>query len=316
MARLYQVVEKIAAQEMAVLITGETGTGKELLARAIHGRSLRARGPFMAVHCASLLGEIFESELFGAMAGAYTGAVEDRPGLLETLAGGTLLLDEVRQLSPEAQAKLLQVIDSGAFRRLGSAEPRVADVRFLASTSADLKAAVAAGSFRADLYYRLCAVEVRLPPLRERREDIGPLALHLLERHAQRLGRQAPSLTTECRIFLERQPWPGNVRQLEGVLLRALLTASPRGSLGANDLEPLLAAEENVLFDEAIVERHSLPELKLALERQYLRQVFLKCQGDPRRMMERLGLKRTRFYTWCRKLGLDLKDMRKRTPGR
>jgi DNA-binding NtrC family response regulator len=312
MVRLYRLIDRIAEQEVNVLISGETGTGKELVARAIHRRSLRAEGPFLAVPCASLLREIFEAELFGAAAGAYTGADEDRPGLLETLSGGTLLLDGVDQLGQDAQAKLLQVIDSGTFRRLGDVEPRRADVRFLASSGRDLRSAAGAGTFRPDLFYRLGGVEIHIPPLRQRRVDIAPLALHFIDRHAGRLSVEAPGLTAEARELLERQPWPGNARQLEGILLRAMLCRSGKGPLGVRELEPLLAGEEDPLFRDDLVERFDLPELKTALERHYLTRVFIRCRGDARRMMEQLGIKRTRLYTWLLRLGIDVRELRRR----
>jgi transcriptional regulator of aromatic amino acid metabolism len=229
----------------------------------------------------------------------------------EYVSGGTLLLDEIGLLAPESQAKLLQVLDSGVFRRLGEVESRRADVRFLASTSTDLKAAVVAGRFRADLYYRLCGVEVSLPPLRSRREDIPPLALHFIQKHSQRLGLSLRRLTKDAEALLERHDWPGNVRELEGVLLRILVTGSGR-EVTARDLSPLLGEEEKPLFDEGLMTQHGLPELKLALERQYLTSVFQRCGGDVRRMMKLLQIKRTRLYTWYRKLGIDLPELRKR----
>jgi DNA-binding NtrC family response regulator len=234
------------------------------------------------------------------------------PGLpFPHLSGGTLLLDEIGLLAPESQAKLLQVLDSGVFRRLGEVESRRADVRFLASTSTDLKAAVVAGRFRADLYYRLCGVEVSLPPLRSRREDIPPLALHFIQKHSQRLGLSLRRLTKDAEALLERHDWPGNVRELEGVLLRILVTGSGR-EVTARDLSPLLGEEEKPLFDEGLMTQHGLPELKLALERQYLTSVFQRCGGDVRRMMKLLQIKRTRLYTWYRKLGIDLPELRKK----
>ncbi|MGH9362892.1 MAG: sigma 54-interacting transcriptional regulator, partial [Thermoanaerobaculia bacterium] len=215
MLQVYRTIEQLRDQEVSVLITGETGTGKELVARALHRTGPRARGPFFALHAGSLPLELLESELFGYEQGAFTGAEAARAGLLESLAGGTLLLDGVDDLAPAAQAKLLRVLDSGRARRLGASEERPVDVRFLSAAAVDLRERVEAAAFRADLLYRLGAVEIRLPPLRERREDIPLLCRHLLELHARRLDRAVPRLEAEALERLESCPWPGNVRQLE-----------------------------------------------------------------------------------------------------
>ncbi len=319
MRRVFEMIEKVADQEVLVLLQGETGTGKELVARAIHRRSGRRERPFIAVHCASLPGQLFESELFGTVAGAYTGADEDRAGLLETASGGTVLLDEIGQLPPEAQGKLLQVLDSKRFRRLGSVEARQVDVRLLASSSDDLAARMREGRLRADLYYRLSGVSIELPPLRERASDVPELARHLVEKHARRLGRPAPAISREGLRRLEGSGWPGNVRQLEGLLLRVMLSLSGTDPIREEDIEAAAGPREarasgghDALFDEEIVDRYELADLKIALERQYLTQLFMRCRGDGELMMRELGVKRTRLYTWFRKLGLDVRELRKR----
>ncbi|MBI4604026.1 MAG: sigma-54-dependent Fis family transcriptional regulator, partial [Planctomycetes bacterium] len=215
MLALYQAIERLRDQELPVLITGETGTGKELVARAIHGRSPRRDRPLRVIQCACLPPELFESELFGHVAGAFTGAERDQAGLLEDASGGTVLLDDVHMLPLASQAKLLGVVESKAIRKLGSVTPSPVDVRFLATASMDLRAAASEGRFLEALYFRLAGVELRVPPLRERRGDVRLLARRLLERHALRLDRAVPALEDDAVSLLERYEWPGNVRELE-----------------------------------------------------------------------------------------------------
>jgi serine/threonine-protein kinase PknK len=311
MVRVFQEIDRLRGQEIPVLIAGETGTGKELVARALHRTSPRRGGPFFAIHCASLPAELFEAEFFGHEAGAFTGAEESRPGILETLRGGTLLLDEVGELPVPAQAKLLRVLDSGMARRLGGTEERPVDVRFLASTSADLRARIREGRFREDLYYRLGRIEVRLPPLRSRREDIAPLARRFLETHARRLDRPTPVLDGEGLALLESHPWPGNVRELEGALLRAVLSLSGPGTLGAREIEPLLEpAAAPSLFAEEVFEGRSLRELRTELDRAYVLRLFKKTGGDYGKMMKALGVRQSYFYSWLRKIGIDTRKLR------
>jgi DNA-binding NtrC family response regulator len=315
MVQVFQAIERLRDQELPVLISGETGTGKELVARAIHRTSPRARGPFFALHAASLPVELFESELFGCEKGAFSGADEARAGLLESVSGGTLLLDEVSELALPAQAKLLRVLDQRRIRRLGGVEERPVDVRFLAATSADLRERVKAGAFRQDLFYRLAGMEIRLPPLRERKEDLALLARHFLELHARRLERPPPDLAPAAIRLLEDQPWPGNIRELEAMVLRALATLSPQGSLGAREIRPLLpevpspAAPRDSLRDLFSLEL-SLEEIKLRVEKAYLERLFLRLRGDPRRMMEVLGLKQSYYYSRLKDLGIDVRALR------
>jgi DNA-binding NtrC family response regulator len=204
------MIERLRDKELPVLIRGETGTGKELVARAIHEAGPRCGGRFFALHCGSLPAELFESELFGHEAGAFTGAGESREGLLEHVSGGTLLLDEVCSLSLELQAKLIWLLDTKMVRRLGGLDERVVDVRFLAASSADIEAGITAGTFRADLYFRLRGVEIRLPPLRARKEDIPLLARHFLDAHA----RHYPESRSCCRH--ETQPIAIRCRRASG----------------------------------------------------------------------------------------------------
>ena len=216
-------IAQVAPTDSTVLIQGETGTGKELVARAIHEASARRGRPLVAVNCAALPRELVESELFGHEKGAFTGAAQQRRGRFELADGGTLLLDEVGELPPEAQAKLLRVLQERAFERVGGTQTLRADVRVTAATNRDLQAQVAAGGFRPDLYYRLNVFPIVLPPLRSRRGDIPRLVQHLAEKVARRLGRELEAVSP---AFLERaaaHDWPGNVRELENVIERALI---------------------------------------------------------------------------------------------
>ncbi len=212
---------KVAPTETTVMLTGESGTGKEVVARFIHRGSPRARGPFVALNCAALPETLLESELFGHEKGAFTGAAATHPGRIEQAAGGVLFLDEVGEMSPAVQAKLLRVLQEREFQRLGGTRPLKANVRVLAATNRDLDVALARGQFREDLYYRLRVFEIRLPPLRERREDILPMAEALLEELGPAVGRPAAGISRQAHEALLSYPWPGNVRELRNVLERA-----------------------------------------------------------------------------------------------
>src|SRR3989442_1264113 len=215
---------KVAATEATVLLTGESGTGKEIIAQLIHATSRRAGGPFVALNCAALPEALLESELFGYEKGAFTGAVVARPGRLEQAAGGTLFLDEVGEMSPAVQAKFLRVLQEREFQRLGGTRMQKANVRVIAATNSDLRAALAAGEFREDLFYRLHVFAIRLPPLRERPEDIRPLLEHFVaELGPVVLGRRAAGMSREAREHFLAYGWPGNVRELRNAVERALI---------------------------------------------------------------------------------------------
>ncbi len=235
MRKALELVEKVARHDSAVLLTGASGTGKELVARLIHRESPRGSGPFVAVNCGGIPEQLLESEFFGYVRGAFTGADRDKPGLFEAAHGGTLFLDEVAELSGALQVKLLRVLQEGEFRRLGSTETRQASVRIISATNKDLEAAVEAGEFREDLFYRLAVVPIHLPQLRTRREEIPELALHLLRRHARRLGVAAEGIRPDAMQVLLTYPWPGNIRELENVLERALVL-SDGPFIGLDDL--------------------------------------------------------------------------------
>jgi DNA-binding NtrC family response regulator len=225
----------LAKADASLLITGESGTGKEVLARHIHARSKRARGPFVALNCAALPETLLESELFGHEKGAFSGAVAARKGKFEQAEGGTLLLDEIGEMDPRLQAKLLRVIQEKEVDRLGGTAPVKVDVRLLAATHRDLAAEVANGRFREDLFFRLNVLALHIPPLRDRTADILPLAAHFAARYAQANGLPSRSLSPAAVAALLAHPWPGNVRELENCLHRAVLLAE--GSIGPEAIE-------------------------------------------------------------------------------
>jgi PAS domain S-box-containing protein len=240
MQRIFRLVELLRERDATVLLTGESGTGKEVVARAVHATSQRSNGPFVAVNCAALPGELLESELFGHVRGAFTGAVRDRAGRFELAAGGTLFLDEIGELAPPLQAKLLRVLQEHAFERVGDTRTRRVDVRIIAATNRDLARAVADGRFREDLYYRLRVIPIEIPPLRQRREDLLPLIRHLLQRIGERHSRALRLAPTALRA-LRAYAWPGNVRELENVLEYATTVCAGQ-TIHVDDLPPEILA--------------------------------------------------------------------------
>src|SRR5919112_1844472 len=240
MRDLLQLLETVASTSSTVLITGETGTGKELAARAIHHNSPRRANRFVAINCSAIPETLLEAELFGHVRGAFTGAVGTRQGRLEQAHKGTLFLDEVGTMSPALQAKLLRVLQEREFERVGDSHTTKVDVRVIAATNSDLGRLVAEGQFREDLFYRLNVIPVQLPPLRERRDDIPLLVQHFLERLATETGRPAVTVSQEAIRRLMAYSWPGNVRQLENAIERALAFSKGRTQLDVNDLAPEL----------------------------------------------------------------------------
>jgi transcriptional regulator with PAS, ATPase and Fis domain len=228
MRSLYRLASKVAAGSINVLLQGETGVGKDVLARAIHERSSRSGAPFMALNCAALTESLFESELFGFEEGAFTGASRGKAGLLETAEGGTVFLDEVGELSASSQAKLLRTLEDRRVLRLGALKSRPIDVRLIAATNRDLERASNQGNFRSDLYFRLAGVTLTVPPLRERTEEIEPLVRLFMQLYAAQLGRPTPRLASEALEAMVAHRWPGNIRELRNVIERAVLLAGDR----------------------------------------------------------------------------------------
>ena len=228
MRKVFELIEDVSATDSVVLITGESGTGKEPVARALHQKSGRAQGPFVAVNFGSFTETLLESELFGHERGAFTGAVAAKQGLFELAAGGTLFLDEIGDASPKLQIDLLRVLQERKFRRVGGLRDLEVDFRFLSATNRDLEQAVGEGTFRRDLYYRLNVIQIHVPALRERREDIPALAEHFLERLRIRLNRKVASISPEALALLQRYDWPGNVRELENAIERAVVVGKEK----------------------------------------------------------------------------------------
>ncbi|MCS7314966.1 MAG: sigma-54 dependent transcriptional regulator [Bryobacterales bacterium] len=302
MQRLYKLIGQVAPTDSTVLITGESGTGKELIAEAIHRHSPRARNRLVKVNCAAIPETLLEAEMFGYERGAFTGAFERRIGKFEFAAGGTIFLDEIGDLTPSTQAKLLRVLQDRVIERLGSNVTIPVDVRVLAATHRDLAEDVRQGRFREDLYYRLSVVVLRAPPLRERREDIPALAQFLLRRTAARLKLAVPAVSPEALAWLAAQPWPGNVRELEHCLERALLL-SRGGLLTTEHLEagaPLGAADP---FDAVSLEEglHAAVE---RLERRLIERALARAGGNRSRAAELLKINRRLLYDKMRHYGL------------
>ncbi len=289
------LVARVAEHKSTVLITGESGTGKEVVARAIHRAGLRAAGPFVAINCAAIPESLLESELFGHARGAFTGASADAMGLFEAADGGTLLLDEIGELPLGLQAKLLRVLQDGEIRRVGDQRNRRVDVRVLAATARDLGTEAKVGRFREDLYYRLNVVAIHLPPLRERPEDIAPLARLFAAQLSRRLGRPL-ELAPAALAWLERQPWPGNVRELEHAIERAAVLSDKR-VLAPEDLERRPAASSST----PAASPGKLRDAADAAEREAITAALHAAGGNRRDAAKRLGVSlRTLFYKMAR----------------
>jgi DNA-binding NtrC family response regulator len=300
MAALLARAEQVARAEASVLVMGESGTGKEVLARHIHAASRRARGPFVALNCAALPEALLESELFGHEKGAFSGAVAARRGKFEQAEGGTLLLDEIGEMDPRLQAKILRAIQEREIDRLGGNAPVKVDVRILAATHRDLAQEVAAGRFREDLYFRLAVVRLRIPALRERRGDILPLARHFAQRYAHANGLPARGLAPAAEALLLAHPWPGNVRELENTLHRAVLLAEgPVIGPDAIDLleaapPPPSAAAAHAAAPPAMAAAAPVTALVgrrvEEVERDLILETLTHCLGNRTRAAEMLGI--------------------------
>ena len=309
--RIFRLIENLEHSEATVLLTGESGTGKEVVAHAIHARSPRRGGPFVAVNCGALPGELLESELFGHVRGAFTGAVRDRAGRFEVAAGGTLFLDEVADLPVHLQVKLLRVLQERAFERVGESRPRTSDARIVAATNVDLRRAVVDGRFREDLYYRLRVVPIEIPPLRERREDIEPLATFLLARVGGRQGRALRFSPDALRVLLEHS-WPGNVRELENALEYAVAvckgqTILPEDLPAEVTMGPAWSAQSAApaethapAREPAWTSREPEPELGAAR----IRAALEACRWRRYEAARSLGVSRTTLWRRMRELNL------------
>ncbi|HEX4383586.1 MAG TPA: sigma-54 dependent transcriptional regulator [Myxococcales bacterium] len=298
MLAVAEQIRKVAATNATVLLLGESGTGKEVAARAVHSESPRSAGPFVAVNCAAITETLLESEIFGHEKGAFTGATEARRGRFELADGGTLFLDEVGELAPGLQSKLLRVLEERKFERVGGSRTVSVDVRLVAATNRDLAVEMQAGRFRADLYHRLAVFPIRMPPLRERKKDVIPLAEHLLLRIGEDLGRRGLSLSKSAQAALLARDWPGNVRELRNVLERAAILTDGK-QLEAEHLGAFVAAAPAVVAAPA----GSAATLKDA-ERAAIAAALAATGGHRKQAAERLGIGERTLYDKIKEYGL------------
>jgi two-component system response regulator AtoC len=299
MATILDTVKKLARTDSSVLICGETGTGKELVARALHGESQRRAGPFLAINCSAISAGLLESELFGHTRGAFTGAERDKEGLFAAASGGTLLLDEIAELPIDLQPKLLRVLQEGEIRKVGATRPQAIDTRVIAASGTDLAEAIAANRFRSDLFYRLAVVEITLPTLQERPEDIPVLAEHFLKKIAAREGCPTPTLDRCAREKLLAYQWPGNVRELMNFMEKAMIF-SRRGEL---DL-PLLPTETR-RRPRTSGDEFSLKRAAQRLEQEYIRKALDRTDGNRTRAAELLEISLRNLLYKIKKYNVD-----------
>src|SRR3954471_6846958 len=292
MQDVFALIRRLSSSAADLLATGESGAGKELVARALHFNSPRAKKPFVAVNCAAIPDTLLESELFGYKRGAFTDARTDRQGQFVEADGGTIFLDEIGDLPPQLQAKLLRVLQERELRPLGAARSEKVDVRVLSATNRDLAQRMAEGAFREDLFYRLNVIEVMLPPLRDRAEDVLPLSDHFLAEAAQRTGKRIISFTQPALKILLAYPWPGNVRELENVVERAV-ALTEADQVGPDDLPPQVRERRSTdVLAGALARGLTLAEL----EREYINRVLTAEGGNKTRAAQRLGLDRKTLY--------------------
>ena len=319
MEALYKEVGRLAPRPVTVLVRGETGTGKELVARALHAHSGRASMPFVAVNCAALTETLLESELFGHEKGAFTGAYERRIGRFEQAGGGTLFLDEIGELTPSTQAKLLRVLQEGTFERVGGRQPIASTARVVAATHVDIEASIATKTFRPDLYFRLNQATIAVPPLREHPEDIPEIARHFLGLHSARMDCQPAQLGEDAITVLTAHPWPGNVRELENVIRQVLIRANGR-IVGADDVSPLLRGRHpeaeipdaglRQMVREALdmAERGEVSDahsrVVQRLESTLLAEAMSRAEGNQSRVARWLGISRVTLREKLRAFGL------------
>ena len=307
MWEMFSRTRRVAPHYRALLITGETGTGKDLIARALHKLSPVASGKYVVLNCSAVVETLFESELFGHVKGAFTGAATDKLGLFEHAHGGTLFLDEIGDMPLATQAKLLRVLQNQEVQRVGALNARKVDVRVIAATNHDLRTAVAEKRFREDLYYRLSMVEIQAPRLADRREDLPLLQMHFVARFAAQYGKQVRGLTHRAQIRLSRHSWPGNVRELENVIGHAVMMTSSE-TVDAQDLPPYLHASWEEPEKAAVAAAPNGGTLA-EMERQYILQVLRETGGVISSAASRLGIPRTTLNAMMRKLGISRKDL-------
>jgi len=298
--RIYQTVELLAPSDTTVLLQGETGTGKGVIARLIHRLSVRHEQPFVSVNCAGLSRELLESELFGHEKGSFTGAVANKPGLFELAHAGTIFFDEIAEMEPAIQARVLTVLEEKRFRRVGGIQEKEVDVRVVAATNRNLHSEIKRGRFREDLYYRLNVVPLTMPSLKGRREDILPLAQHFIEHYSLRLNRHVKGMTPKAEVLLESYNWPGNIRELRNVIERAVILCSG-DCIHARDL-PLGGPE----LAEALQTGDGDEFLSLdEVEKIHIQRILMATGNNLSRGAEILGVTRNTLYNKMRKYQVE-----------
>jgi two-component system response regulator PilR (NtrC family) len=306
MVELYKLISRVALVDSSVLITGESGTGKELVARTIHYNSGRSGKPFVAINCGAIPEELLESELFGHVKGSFTGAISNKVGLMEAANGGTAFLDEVAEMSPGLQVKLLRFLQDHTFRRVGGTEDLAVDLRIIAATNKNLADLIRTAAFREDLYYRLNVITVDVPPLRERHGDIPLLAATFLGLFAARAGRTAMRIAPDAMQLLTQYPWPGNVRELENVMERAVALAASE-ELGVENLPPVVRAPVVPACPQAQIPAGgvNLEQVLADLEQALMREALARADGVQTRAAKLLGLNFRSFRYRAKKYGLE-----------
>jgi two-component system response regulator HydG len=303
MRRLLNLISKIASTDSSVLIAGESGTGKELVARAIHHESRRVSRPFVPVNCAAIPETLFESELFGHVRGAFTGAMGAKKGLFEQAEGGTLFLDEIAEMPPAIQVKLLRALQEREIRRIGDVAPIRVDVRLIAATNRNVKKALETGQLREDLYYRVNVFQIELPALRERKDDIPLLARYFLERYSRRLGKKVTGFSPEAQLFLLHHDYPGNVRELENAVERAVALAEGE-FITERELPGEMTQRKMLRAPEEGLAGYSTDWSLEQLEREHIRAVLMKHRGSVSRTAISLGISRSTLWRKMRQYGL------------
>jgi len=298
----FDVIRNVADTKTTLLITGESGTGKSLIARAIHQQSEHRNGPFVEIACGALTDTLLESELFGHVAGAFTGAVADKVGKFAQARGGTIFLDEISTASPQMQVKLLRVLQEFRFEAVGSTETQEADARVILATNDDLNQAVEDGTFRRDLYYRVNVINLEMPALRDRLADLEELCEYFVTGVCQETGKQSKGFSEDALEVLRRHAWPGNVRELQNVVERAVLLSSER-TIGVEDL-PLQLRNANQSQVPASTRGMTLKQALERPEREIIRQALVACQGNRSQAADVLGINRTTLYKKMKRLGL------------
>ncbi len=316
MQEIYNLILALKNSSSSVLIEGESGTGKEMVAKAIHQTSKRAKKPFLVINCAAIPEGLLESELFGHVKGSFTGAVYDKRGLFEEANLGTIFLDEIGEVSPAFQVKLLRVLQDGEYKRVGASENQYTDVRIIAATNQDLKTLVEEGRFREDLYYRLHVIGIPMPPLRERKEDIPLLAYHFLKKYNEKLHRNIQEISIDAMQALQDYPWVGNVRELENVMERC--TVLSHGEvIRAKDLPGNILSQSFYLQEQESLDltRFAYREAKLKalhlFNKSYLSHLLRQAQGNITVASDRAGMDRSNFKKIIKKYEIDIREYKR-----